>query len=165
MARRIFYSFHFANDYWRTSQVRNIGVVEDNAPVSDNDWEAVKKKGDQAIKNWINDQLKGRSCTIVLVGAKTAGRKWINYEIRRSWNEGKGVVGIYIHRLKNRNGYQSQKGNNPFASFTMDRDQKKLSSIVKCYNPNTTSSKTAYGIIANNISNWAEEAIKIRDNY
>jgi hypothetical protein len=96
MGRRVFYSFHYKPDNWRASQVRNIGVIEGNKPVSDNDWEKVKKGGDKAIQNWIDDQLKGRSCTIVLIGEKTAGRKWIKYEIEKSWNSGKGVLGRFF---------------------------------------------------------------------
>lgn len=35
--RQIFYSFHFNNDVMRVQQVRNMGVVEGNVPVSPND--------------------------------------------------------------------------------------------------------------------------------
>jgi hypothetical protein len=61
MARRVFYSFHYKPDNWRAGQVRNAGVVEGNIPVSDNDWESITKKGDDAIKTWINGQLDGKS--------------------------------------------------------------------------------------------------------
>src|SRR5947209_3168863 len=100
MARKVFFSFHYKPDNWRASQVRNMGLVEGNVPVSDNDWETVTRGGDNAIKKWIDDQLKGRSCAVVLVGANTAGRKWINYEITESWNSGKGLLGIHIHNLR-----------------------------------------------------------------
>jgi hypothetical protein len=50
------YSFHFKPDSWRAAQVRNAGVTEGNQPVSDNDWEAIKKGGDAAIKAWIDAQ-------------------------------------------------------------------------------------------------------------
>ena len=119
MTRRAFYSFHYKPDNWRASQVRNMGVIEGNSPVSDNDWETITGKGDDAIKEWINEQLKGRSCTIVLIGSKTAGRKWIKYEIEKSWNDGKGVVGLYIHNLKDVDGNQSTMGRNPFEDFTV----------------------------------------------
>ena len=69
MARRAFYSFHYKPDASRAGQVRNIGVVEGNTPVSDNDWETVLKQGVAAIKKWIADQMHGRSCTVVLVGS------------------------------------------------------------------------------------------------
>ena len=43
--RQVFYSFHYGNDSWRASQVRNIGVLEGNSPVSSNDREEAKRKG------------------------------------------------------------------------------------------------------------------------
>ena len=79
MARRAFYSFHYKPDASRAGQVRNIGVVEGNTPVSDNDWETVLKQAVAAIKKWMADQMHGRSCTVVLVGSNTAGRKWIKH--------------------------------------------------------------------------------------
>src|SRR6266571_1764697 len=107
MARRAFYSFHYKPDNWRASQVRNMGVIEGNSPASDNDWESIAAGGDEKIAKWIDDQLYGKSVAIVLIGASTAGRKWINYEITKAWNDTKGVLGVYIHNLKNREGDQS----------------------------------------------------------
>lgn len=165
MARKAFYSFHYDQDNCRASQVRNIGVIEGNQPVSDNSWESIKRGGDSAIKRWIDDQLVGRSCTIVLIGAQTAGRKWINYEIETSWNESKGLVGIYIHNLKDLSGRQTNKGGNPFDTFTMNRNQASLSSIAKTYDPPHRDSKDAYNYISNHLSDWIEEAVRIRANY
>lgn len=165
MARRVFYSFHYFPDNWRASQVRNIGTVEGNKPATDNDWESVKKGGDKAIQKWIDDQLIGRGCTVVLIGSETAARKWIDYEIEKSWNEGKGVLGIHVHNLKNVQGNQSKKGANPFAHFTMNPDKKSLSSILKTYDPPYVDSKDVYNYIANNIEQWIEDAVKIRKEY
>ena len=165
MARRTFYSFHYEPDNWRASQVRNMGVIEGNRPVSDNDWEQIKKGGDKAIQNWIDGQLKGKSCTIVLIGAKTAQRKWIDYEIEKSWNDGKGVLGVYVHNLLDADKNKSAKGENPFAHFTMKRDEKKLSSIVKAYDPPYSNSKNVYAYIKENLATWVEDAISIRENY
>lgn len=162
MARRVFYSFHYKPDNWRASQVRNIGVIEGNVPVSDNDWEEIKKGGDKAIQEWIDAQLKGRSCTIVLIGEKTAGRKWIKFEIKKSWDSKKGVVGIYIHNLKDSNGNQSNKGKNPFDNISVDGE--KLSSIVKAYDPPYKTSKNVYDYISEKLEDWVEEAIKIRSD-
>lgn len=162
MARKCFFSFHYQPDHSRASQVRNMGVLEGNAPVSDNDWETVTKGGDAAIEKWITNQMKGRSCTVVLVGNATANRKWINHEIIRSWGEGMGVVGIRIHGLKNLAGEVSSTGSNPFDFIGYGNTGKKLSSIVKCYNPAGTTSKERYAWISNNLSAAVEEAIKIR---
>lgn len=161
MARRVFYSFHYKPDVSRVALVRNIGVIEANKPATDNDWETVSKAGDAAIKKWIADQMKGRSCTVVLVGTNTAGRRWVDHEIIESWNENMGVVGIYIHGLKNFDGNISQKGKNPFDSISYG-DKKKLSSIVQCYDPAGTNSKARYAWIEKHLGNAIEEAIKIR---
>ena len=165
MARRAFYSFHYIPDCSRAAQIRNMGVIEGNVPASDNDWEAVKKGGDAAIQRWIDGQLDGKSCAVVLIGANTAGRKWIKYEIETAWNAGKGVVGIYIHGLKDFDGEQCSQGRNPFDDFTMKRDNAKLSSFVKAYNPPYFDSKQVYAYIKNNLADWLDEAILIRENY
>lgn len=161
--RQVFYSFHYNPDSWRASQVRNIGAIEGNKPAPDNDWETVTRGGDKAIEKWIKEQMKYRSCTVVLVGNQTAGRKWINYEIIESWNAGMGVVGIYIHGLKNHEGAITEKGGNPFDSITFNDTGKKLSEIAKCYNPAGKDSKERYDWVSQHISNAVEEAIKIRN--
>ena len=74
MKRRVFFSFHYELDSSRAALVRNIGVLDGNRPATDNGWEAVKRGGDEAIRRWISEQMKERSCTIVLVGTETAGR-------------------------------------------------------------------------------------------
>ena len=164
MARRVFYSFHYQPDNWRAAMVRNIGSIEGNRPATDNGWEAVKRGGDTAIKKWIADQMKYRSCTVVLVGTNTANRKWINHEIVKSWNDRMGVVGIHIHGLEDSNGNVSQMGRNPFEYIPYGDTGKKLSSIVKCYNPAGRNTRQRYGWISEHLSNAVEEAIRIRNN-
>jgi hypothetical protein len=167
MARKVFHSFHYKPDSHRASQVRNIGALQGNTPVSSNKWEEVKQGGDAAVKRWINGQLVGRTCTIVLIGAGTAGRKWIKYEIEKSWNDRKAVMGIHIHNLKDLSGFQSTKGRNPFDDFTLEVGGRtvKLSSVVKVYDPPFSTSKSVYKHIVNNVENWVETAIAIRAKY
>lgn len=166
MARKCFFSFHYKPDNWRSATVRSIGTIEGNEPAKDNDWESIASGTDQdvKIKNWIAAQMKGRTCTVVLVGKDTANRKWINFEIVKSWDDGLGVVGIYIHGLKNSEGYISTQGKNPFDFITHGPSKKALSSIVKCYNPVGSNSKERYQWIAKHLSNAVEEAITIRNN-
>jgi hypothetical protein len=140
-----------------------MGVIEGNASVSDNDWETITRGGDPAIEKWINDQLDGKSCTIILVGQNTANRKWINYEISRSWELNKGIVGICIHNLKDKDENQSQKGNNPFSH--LDLRGISLSDIIKLYDPPYNDSKDVYNYIQKNLTNWVEEGITIRNKY
>ena len=161
--RRTFFSFHYSLDNWRVGQVRNMGMVEGNAAVSDNDWETVTKGGAAAIQKWIDDQMYGKSCAIALIGSKTAGRKWIEYEITKAWNDRKGVLGIYIHNLKDQHGNQSFQGGNPFERLTIDGTS--AARIVRAYNPPYESSTYVYSYIADNIADWVEYAISIRSRY
>jgi hypothetical protein len=156
MKRKVFYSFHFDNDNWRAGQVRNMGVVEGNQPVSGNKWEEVKQS-ETSIKKWIDDNLKDKSCLIVLIGEKTSERKWVKYEIERAWELGKAVCGIYIHNLKNAYGEQSKKGRNPFASF--------IPIPIPIFETKYTSSDYVYNDIKNNISDLVEKAIQVRKTY
>lgn len=163
--RNCFYSFYYIPDNWRAATVRSIGSIEGNAPTSDNNWESIKKVGEAAIKKWIADQMKGKSCIVVLVGTNTAGRKWIIHEIIKGWDDRKGVVGIHVHGLKDKDGKFSTKGSNPFDSIAYGNSGKKLSSIVKCYNPQGSNSKERYDWITKYLANAVEEAITIRNNH
>ncbi len=116
MARKVFFSFHYARDVWRVSQVRNSNVVagyEKNPFYDKADWEKIKRQGDQAIKNWIENQLSGTSVTVVLIGKETSTRRWVKYEIKRSIELGKGLIGIDISKIKDQNGNTDDTGENP----------------------------------------------------
>ena len=109
MARKVFYSFHYKPDNWRVSTVRQIGAIEGNKAATDNDWEEITDGGDKEIEKWIKDQMVGKSCVLVLIGKDTAGRKWIDFEIKEAWKQKKGLLGIHIHNMKNSNGEKTTK--------------------------------------------------------
>lgn len=162
--KKIFYSFHFDNDVWRVQTVRQIGTIEGNEPVKPNKWEEVKKNGDKAVEDWIDQEMKYKDCVVVLVGSETADRKWVKKEIEKAWSNGKGLVGIAIHGMKDSDGKTCKSGSNPFDNFTLDNTP--LSSIVKLHTPPFSyDSKEVYAWISNNISGWIDEAIKIRNKY
>lgn len=162
MVRKCFYSFHYVPDCTRAAQVRQIGSIEGNAPARDNDWETVVGGGAAAIERWIENQMYGRTCAIVLVGQETANRKWINHEIVKAWDRGMGVVGIRIHGLKNLQGATATTGANPFDFIGYKSTGRKLSSIVKCYDPPGQDSRARYAWIAAKMSDIVEQAIDIR---
>lgn len=124
MLEKVFFSFHYEKDNWRVQQIRNMGVVEGDQLVEPNDWEEIKRKGVNSIKNWINDQLRQSNVVVVLVGSETAERKWIQYEIETAWNMGKPILGIEIHELLDGSGKSDFNGRNPFVDFTIDRKGK-----------------------------------------
>ena len=140
MARRVFFSFHYERDIWRASQIRNSWVTKpdrESAGFWDAaSWEEVRKKGKEAIERWIDNQLKGTSVTVVLIGAETSTREYVGYETKRSYEIGNGMLGIYIHNLKDVNGRTDAKGTNPLDNWQVTRDdgrQLLLSSIYPTY--------------------------------
>ena len=155
--RRVFFSFHYDGDNWRTSQVRNIGAIQGSKPVDANAWEDVKRRGKSAIREWIDARIARGSCVVVLVGSETADREWVRYEIERAWVDGKGLLGIYMHNLQDRDGKQSRKGRNP---FEVDVDGVRLSDHVKVHDPRTKDSQRAYRHIAGGLDGWVEEAVR-----
>src|SRR5579872_6887578 len=116
MPRQVFFSFHYQRDITRVNQIRNLPEIVDHAAAGFKDgslWEEAKKKSDDAVKKLIDKGLEGTSVTLVCIGAKTAGRKFINYEIQKSIDRGNGVLGVKIHHLKNLDSEVDSEGDIP----------------------------------------------------
>jgi MTH538 TIR-like domain (DUF1863) len=141
--------------------VRNIRAIEAQPKLSSNEWETVWRRGERAIQNWIYQQMVGKGCVVVLIGTQTASRPWVQYEIRKGWSDGKGVLGIYINNLKNSSGLQSIQGPNPFASIGMSNGRP-MSDYVSTFDPPYADSKRAYEHIASNIEKWTDAAVQAR---
>lgn len=79
-----------------------------------------------------------------------------------------GLAGICIHGLLDRDGYESERGRNPFGRFTV-RDhagyQHSLAAIVRCHDPEGFDSKDCYAWIRDHLAYVVEEAISIRGRY
>lgn len=159
MVRYVFFSFHYERDVWRANQVRNSWVTKPDRGtagfVDAAAFEEIKKKGDAAVKKWIDDQLSGTSVTVVLIGAETSSRPYVDYEITQSHGKN-GLVGIYINNLKDQNQRTDIMGNNPFDKFYItesDGSKKYLSSLYPTYD---WINNNGY----ENLGKWVEEAAR-----
>ena len=160
MARRVFFSFHYERDIWRANVVRNSWVTQDKGsrwflgriPLGRS-----KEKNDDAIKRMINKGLEGTSVTVVLIGKETSDRKWVKYEIKESYKKGNGLLGVYIHNIKGKNGdgYTDTKGDNPFDYIYIERADKKVY-FSKMYPTYDWVNDDGY----NNFGDWVEKAAK-----
>jgi hypothetical protein len=160
MSRKVFYSFHFKRDVWRAAQVRNSDVIADDdeyGVIDAVEWEKIERGGDAAIKRWINDQLDHTSVTVVLIGAETAERDYVDYEIRQSWNRGNALLGVRIHGMKNQEGETDSPGANPFDDIRL-ADGTALSSICEVYDWVADNGR-------DNIGTWVEDAWQARDKH
>ncbi|MFD0366305.1 TIR domain-containing protein [Nocardia sp. GCM10030253] len=120
VARKVFFSFHFQRDSWRVGPVRNSNVVrgyDKNPFFSDKaEWESIKRTTPGGIQAWIDKQLFGTSVTVVLIGAETANRPWVKYEIEQSIALGKALVGVHISGIQNQRKETDSLGMNPLPS-------------------------------------------------
>jgi hypothetical protein len=111
MARRVFFSFKY-NDVSRAMVVRNSWVAQSKESagfIDAADFEKLEREGNDAIQMWIDDQLKGTSVTVGLVGEKTCGSKWVKYEIEKSKELGHGLLGIDVSKIKDLQGNDSDR--------------------------------------------------------
>lgn len=160
MARKVFFSFHYVNDVWRANIVRNSWVTKDDKEatgfIDAADFEKVRKGGDTAIKKWITEQLIGTSVTVVLIGSETSNRDYVKYELEKSWEKGNGILGIYIHQIKDKDSKTATKGDNFFGPiFTSPNDDKKY--FCERFNTYDWVEDNGY----NNMGKWIEAAAKI----
>lgn len=159
MARKTFFSFHYKNDVWRANQVRNSWVTKDNNEaagfVDSADFEKVEKEGEAAIKRWIDKQLEGTSVTVVLIGSETSSREYVKYELQKSYSKGNGMLGIYIHQLKDKDGNTSTKGSNHFGEIGKDSNGNAVY-FSSAYTTYDWKDDDGY----NNMGKWIEAAAK-----
>ncbi|WP_454857875.1 TIR domain-containing protein [Rhizobium binxianense] len=158
MARKVFFSFHYDRDVHRVVQVRNSWVVRASGeapPFYDKaEFETVKKRAG-GIENWIEEQLRGTSVTVVLFGADTFNRPWVRHEIKRSYELNKGLLAIDIHNVRHPQLGTDIQGQNPLAYWQVAQGNRQipLSSLYKTYD---WVGDDGY----NNIASWIENAAR-----
>ena len=158
MARKVFFSFHYKRDVRRIVQVRNSWVVRPEGeaqPFYDKaEFEEAKQRAG-GIEEWIEQQLKGTSVTVILFGAETYDRKWVRHEIKRSYELSKGILAIDIHSIKDPQKGSDVKGKNPLGYWFVEKDGRKVffSEMYKTYD---WVNDDGY----NNLSSWIEKAAK-----
>jgi hypothetical protein len=132
VARRTFFSFHYVPDVTRAWVVRNSWVTKvaqgerEDAGFFDNSvFEAKEREGVEILKRFLRDGLRNTTVTCVLVGAETTLRRWVRYEIFRSFIRGNGLLAVRIHTIADLNKLKCTEGANPFRAlaFTVDEDR------------------------------------------
>lgn len=160
MVRKVFFSFHYEEDSWRASQVRNSSItkpdLETAGYIDAAEWEEIKEGGNEAIKEWIAENLKGTSVTAVLIGTETANRDWVIYEIQESYKKNNGMIGIYIHNCKDSSGQTCAQGDNPFTKLYITDENGQRVYLSQIYPTYDWVLHDGY----NNLGDWVEGAAK-----
>jgi hypothetical protein len=130
MARHTFFSFHYINDVMRAQVVKNAWVTQDRVSSGFFDksaFEKAKIESPANLKRFLTEKLTGTSVTCICVGAQTYARPWVRYEIIRSVQLGKGLLGVRLDQIscaqKVRQGFTGyeKSGPNPFDYLGLTR--------------------------------------------
>jgi hypothetical protein len=111
VARRVFFSFEYS-DVARAMVVRNSALTKGKEAagfIDAAEFEKLQRRGESAVKAWIDGQLNGTSVTAVLVGANTCASRWVRYEIDESIKRGNGLLGIDVSKLKDLSGNTTER--------------------------------------------------------
>jgi hypothetical protein len=87
--------------------------------------------------------LEGTTVTAVLIGAQTAVRLYVDYEIERSIARGNGLLGVYIHTLKDQYGFTTVQGSVPWRLQVYSEIAKTTSNEWYVFGPGETKSFTS----------------------
>jgi hypothetical protein len=119
MAARVFFSFHYEDvRTFRANVVRNHDLTKETGRAGFFDasiWEDAKRHGESAVKRLINANLENTSVTCALIGTESWRRRWVRYELLKSYDRGNLLFGVHINSVPDKNQQTFPLGRNPFA--------------------------------------------------
>ena len=95
--------------------------------------------------------IDGSSVMCALVGAETASRRWVRYEIQRGVWEAKGLLAIRIHTIKDFDQNTTSSGVNPFDVLGVYVEEKRMKLIER---PSTSENWCYSADFVNVIPKW-----------
>ena len=98
--RRVFLSYHHGGDQWYYDAFSRM-FHDEYELVSDTSLERRidSDNVDYVLRSIRENYITGSSCTIVLVGAATWGRKYVDWEIEATLEKGHGLIGVRLPTL------------------------------------------------------------------
>jgi hypothetical protein len=118
VAKRVFFSFHYQDvidfranvvrQHWLTKPDRDAAGFFDASI-----WGNAKLSGDTGIKRVINAGLENTTVTTILIGTATYARRWVRYEIMKSFRRANAIFAVHINSIKGRDQFTKAKGLNP----------------------------------------------------
>lgn len=137
--RKAFFSFHYA-DIMRVNNVRKSWefVTKDSTGslgfYDQSLWESRKRAGDESLKQLIREGVDSTSAVCVLVGAETAIRRWVRYEIARAVIDERGLLAVHINGLNHHlTKTPHVRGANPLACMGVGKVQPNVLYLPQYY--------------------------------
>ncbi len=134
MARKTFFSSHYNPDVQRAQVVRKSQFFKDHGEVGFYDasaFEKARNENPDALKRFLRKEIQGTSVICALIGAETAARRWVRFEILQALFDARGLMGIRIHLIANFDGETAEAGDNPFDLLGVYRKDEALQVIER----------------------------------
>lgn len=96
----VFISYHYDSDNQiarEITEIINTDKINEFSVVRENE----KKKDEDIIKNWVDEEIKKTRITILLISKKTFDRRYVSYELSKSLLNGNTVIPILIDSEEN----------------------------------------------------------------
>lgn len=126
MAKRVFFSFHYDDVIaFRANVVRKHDVTKDTGTAGFFDasiWEDAKLSGSASVKRLIHRGLENTSVSCALIGTETWRRRWVRYELLKSYDRGNALLGVYINSIPGKDSRTRPTGQNPFSCLGLHID-------------------------------------------
>ncbi len=132
MAKRVYFCFYYGDvETFRANVVRNHDLTKESGRAGFFDasiWEDAELHGDSAVKGLINSSLENTTVTCALIGTETWRRRWVRYELLKSYDRSNALFGVHINSVPDKNKQTFAQGRNPFdyLGFVISNDGKKL---------------------------------------
>ncbi len=114
--RRVYFSLDYERDFERVRRIRASASVIPATTVGFDGLEAwcdIVRRGVVAVHGSIDDALDNTVATVVCIGARTMGGKYLEYELERSLERGNPLIGLRINHLRDDRGRTDETGEAP----------------------------------------------------
>jgi MTH538 TIR-like domain (DUF1863) len=135
MVKRVYFAFHYQDvidfranvvrSHWLTKADRDAAGFFDASL-----WESARKEGDIGLKQLINDSLEGTSTTCILIGSQTYLRRWVRYEIFKSFKRGNSILAVQINSIAGKDQLKKPLGQNPLQYLGVTYSESGLTATI-----------------------------------
>jgi hypothetical protein len=110
-------------------------------------WESRQREDPEALKRLIREGVGYTSAVCALVGAETATRRWVRYEIARAVIDKRGLLAVHLNSIRHHKFLTPHvRGPNPLASMAVGKVQRQNVQLRQFTICSSTPNEVGFGI-------------------
>jgi hypothetical protein len=114
--RRVYFSLNYEHDLKRVQKIRlpaNIIAGSAGGLSGPDGWQKITRRGPMAVRGVIDDALSNTVATVVCIGSRSIGSRYLDYELERSLDRGNALLGLRIGGIPDEYGQLDEGGQVP----------------------------------------------------